>query len=144
MIFTQGWAPVEAKTAATKKFQADLKKYADYTGVPDFGIYTGYTDCELAIIGLKEQGKDLDRSTFADGLRTLGKVNPGNLSCQPLDISVESYGKPPATSCLWTTIVKDGKFVVLKPKTGGKPFWTGKLVGESVTQATTTTAAPTS
>ena len=37
VIFTQGWAPVEAKTKATKKFQADLKKYADFTGVPDFG-----------------------------------------------------------------------------------------------------------
>ena len=37
VIFTQGWAPVEAKTKATKQFQADLKKYADFTGVPDFG-----------------------------------------------------------------------------------------------------------
>ena len=144
VIFTQGWAPVEAKTKATKAFQADLKKYADYTGVPDFGIYTGYTDCDLAITGLKEQGKNLDRTTFADGIRALGKVNPANLSCQPLDLSVESYGKPPATSCLWTTIVKDDKFVVLKPKTGGTPFWTGKLVGASVTAPTTTTAAPAS
>ena len=83
VIFTQGWAPVEAKTAATKKFQADLKKYADFTGVPDFGIYTGYTDCDLAITGLKEQGKDLDRSTFADGLRALGKVNPGTSAASP-------------------------------------------------------------
>ncbi len=77
VIFTQGWAPVEANTTATKKFQADLKKYADYTGVPDFGIYTGYTDCDLAITGLKEQGKNLDRSTYADGLRALGQGQPG-------------------------------------------------------------------
>ena len=83
VIFTQGWAPVEAKTKATKSFQADLKKYADYTGVPDFGIYTGYTDCDLAIIGLKEQGKNLDRSTFADGLRALGKVNPATSAASP-------------------------------------------------------------
>ena len=38
--------------------------------------------------------------------------------------------------------VKDGKFAIRKPKTGGS-FWTGKLVGKSVTEnATTTTAAP--
>ena len=68
------WAPVESKTKATKRLQADLKKYADFTGVPDFGIYTGYIDCDLAIIGLKQQGKNLDPSTFADGIRKLGKT----------------------------------------------------------------------
>ena len=51
VIFTQSWAPVEAKTKATKQLQADLKKYADSTGVPDFGIYTGYTGCDLIIQG---------------------------------------------------------------------------------------------
>ena len=30
--------PVEIKDAATKQFQADLKKYAKVTGVPDFGM----------------------------------------------------------------------------------------------------------
>jgi ABC-type branched-subunit amino acid transport system substrate-binding protein len=143
VIFFQGWAPVEAKTKATKQFQADLKKYANFTGVPDFGIYTGYTDCDLAILGLKQQGKNLDQSTYADDLRKLGKVNPAGLLCQDLDISVEGYGKPAPTNCTWAMIVKNGKFVVLKPKTGDKPFWTGKLVGASVTEnATTTTAAP--
>ena len=39
--------------------------------------------------------------------------------------------------------VKNGKFVVLTPKGGKTLFWTGKLVGKSVTEnATTTTAAP--
>ena len=79
VIFTQGWAPVEAKTKATKQFQADLKKYANYTGVPDFGIYTGYIDCDLAILGLKQQGKNLDQSTFPEDIRKLGKFNPANL-----------------------------------------------------------------
>ena len=145
VLFTQGWAPVEAKTKATKQLQADLKKYTDYTGVPDFGIYTGYTDCDLAITGLKEQGKDLDQSTYADGIRKLGKVNPADLGCQPLDLSVENFGKAPATTCSWALFVKDGKFAILKPKGGGDPFWTGKLIGASVTEnATTTTAAPAS
>jgi hypothetical protein len=39
-------------------------------------------------------------------------------------------------------IVKDGKFTLLKQKGSDKPYWTGKLIGRSVTEATTTTAAP--
>ena len=121
--------------------QADLKKYAGYTGVPDFGVYTGYVDCDLAILGLKQQGKNLDQSTYADGLRKLGQVNPAGLGCQDLDISVASYGQQPPTICSWAMIVKNDKFVVLKPKGGTTPYWTGKLVGKSVTEATTTTTA---
>jgi branched-chain amino acid transport system substrate-binding protein len=141
VIFTQGWAPVEAKTKATKQLQADLKKYTGETGVPDFGIYTGYVDCDLAILGLKQQGKNLDQSTYADDLRKLGQVNPAGLNCQALDISVEGYGKAPETICQWALTVKNDKFVILKPKSGGKPYWTGKLITAS-TVATTTTAAP--
>ena len=144
VIFTQSWAPVEAKTKATKQLQADLKKYADSTGVPDFGIYTGYTGCDLIIQGLKQQGKNLDQSTFSADMRKLGQVNPADLDCQPIDISVASYGKQPPTICSYAMQLKNGKFVILKPKSGGKPYWTGKLVGKSVTEAaaTTTTAAP--
>ncbi len=144
VLFTQGWAPVEAKTKATKLLQADLKKYADFTGVPDFGIYTGYVDCDLMITGLKQQGQNLDQSTYADGLRALGKVNPAGLGCQPIDISAETYGKPAPTICSWALFVKDDKFVVLSPKGGGDPFWTGKLISASVSAPTTTTAAPAS
>jgi ABC-type branched-subunit amino acid transport system substrate-binding protein len=142
VIFTQGWAPVEAKTKATKQFQADLKKYADYTGVPDFGIYTGYTDCDMAILGLQQQGKTLDQSTYSADLRKLGKINPAGLNCQDLDISAESYGKSPPTICTWALQVKNDKFVVLKPKGSSTPYWTGKLIGASAA-ATTTTATTT-
>jgi hypothetical protein len=72
-----------------------------------------------------------------------GHVNPAGLNCQDLDISAESYGTSPPTICQWSMQVKDGKFVVLPPKGGGKPYWTGKLIGASVTEnTTTTTAAP--
>ena len=37
--------------------------------------------------------------------------------------------------------VKDGKFVLLKPKGSKTPYWTGKLIGASAV-STTTTAAP--
>ena len=131
VLFTQGWAPVEAKTKATKLLQADLKKYADFTGVPDFGIYTGYTDCDLTITGLKQQGKNLDPTTFADGIRKLGQVNPADLSCQPLDFSDASFGQPAPTTCSYAMHVKNGKFVILKPK-GGSDAVLDREAGRSV------------
>jgi branched-chain amino acid transport system substrate-binding protein len=140
VIFTQGFQPVELKTKATKQFQADLEKYTDFSGVPDFGIYTGYMDCDLAITGLKQQGQNLDRSTYAADLRKLGKVNPAGLNCQPLDISVETFGQPAQEICQYAMIVKDGKFTLVREKGSDKQYWRGKLIGRSVTEATTTTA----
>jgi branched-chain amino acid transport system substrate-binding protein len=142
VIFTQTWQPVELKSKATKRLQADLKRYADYSGVPDFGIYTGYTDCDLAITGLKAQGDDLDRSTYADAIRDLGQVNPAGLGCQPLKLGLDTFGKASPESCSYAMYVDGGKFRLLEPKGTGKPFWVGKLIGRSVTEATTTTAPP--
>jgi hypothetical protein len=141
VVITWGWQPVELKTKETKQFQADLKKYADVTDVPDFGIYTGYVDCDLAITGLEEQGKNLDRSTYSDSVRNLDQVNPAGLGCQPLELGLDTYGKQPAESCQYVVYVKDGKFTLLKPKGSNKPYWTGKLIDQSVTD-NSTTAAP--
>jgi branched-chain amino acid transport system substrate-binding protein len=135
VIMTQGWAPVELKTAATKELQANVKKYAGYSGVPDFGIYTGYTDCLLAIAGIQAQGKTLDPTTFADATRGLGQINPGNLSCQPLNLGAATYGKPNPTNCTYAVYLKNGKFVLLKPKGSKSPFFTGKLIGGSVSSS---------
>jgi branched-chain amino acid transport system substrate-binding protein len=143
VIYTQGWAPVELKTKATKQLQADLKKYSGYTSIPDFGIYTGYSDCDLMILGLKQQAKNLDQSTYSSDLRKVGTFNQGGgLGCGPTDISAATYGKPAQDICTWAVIVKDGKFVLLKPKGSSQTFWTGKLIGKSVAEATTTTTAP--
>jgi branched-chain amino acid transport system substrate-binding protein len=150
IVFTTGWAPVELKTQATKRFQADLKKYSGFTGVPDFGVYTGYIDCDLAILGLKQQGKNLDPATFVDDLRSIGKFNPGGgLGCADLFLSPETYGKvnlaaPGTTPCTWALQVKNGKFVIFKPKGAKTSYWTGKVIPKSVppeyqTTATTTT-----
>jgi branched-chain amino acid transport system substrate-binding protein len=133
------WAPVEIKSKATKRFQADLAKYAGYTGVPDFGVYTGYITCDLAILGLQQQGDDLDPTTFSDDLRSVGEFNPGGgLGCRNANLSLETYGKVAPTSgsqqkaCAWVMQVKDGKFVVLEPKGGKTSYWTGDLIPESL------------
>jgi ABC-type branched-subunit amino acid transport system substrate-binding protein len=135
------WAPVELKTKGTKQFQADLKKVG-YAGVPDFGVYTGYVTCDLAILGLQHAGNPPTRQGFIDGLHKLGHFNPGDgLGCQDVDISLEHYGQAPPTVCSYYLQVKNGKFVVYKQK-NGDPVWKGKLIQASTQATTTTTAAP--
>ena len=102
-VLFQTYKPVELKDKATKQFQADLKKYAGLTGVPDYGQYTGYITCELAILGLQNAGKTPTRRGFIDGLRKLGSYDEAGLACTPVDISLEPFGTAPRraarTSC---------------------------------------------
>jgi Periplasmic binding protein len=148
-VVFQTYKPVELKTKETKRFQADLKKYSGLTGVPDYGDYTGYITCELAILGLQNAGKTPTRRGFIDGLRKLGTYDEAGLACSPVDISLEHIAVAPTTGCSYYMYVKDGKFVVMNK---GKPY-TGKLVGSKEAMAanaagdlstaiTTTTAAP--
>jgi ABC-type branched-subunit amino acid transport system substrate-binding protein len=148
-FFLTSYNPVEIPTAATKKFQADLKKYAKFTGVPDFGVYNGYILADLIIKGCENAGKDLTRQGIVDGVHAVGKYDQAGLGCQPVDVSLEGRGHASKTSCGWFMQVKDGKFVPF-PK-NGKPI-SGELVGtpEGILKATeggaieapTTTAAP--
>jgi branched-chain amino acid transport system substrate-binding protein len=152
IVLTTGWAPVELKTEATKRFQADLKKYAGFTAVPDFGVYTGYIDCDMAIMGLEKQGDDLDPTTYWQALRSVGTYNAGGgLGCTNSNLSLETYGKIVVGGeangqrvCTWALQVKDGKFVVLKPKDAKTSYWTGELIEESVDPqyVVTATSAP--
>lgn len=133
-VFTTQWQPVELKTKATKQFQADLKKYASYTGVPDFGQYTGYITCELAILGLRAAGKTPTRAGFVTGLRNVGSYDAAGLNCGPTDISAKHYGTYPVQGCTYAVTVKNGKFVVSNK---GKVIPT-KLVGDPAVMATKT------
>jgi branched-chain amino acid transport system substrate-binding protein len=145
-LFFTGYKPVELKTAETKKFQADLKKYADFTGVPDFGVYNGYILADLAIKGLEAAGKTPTRQGFIDGVHAVGMYDQAGLGCQPVDVGLAGRGKPPTKTCGYVLQVKDGKFVPF-PKSG-KPI-VGKLAGtpEALAAAaagtTATTVAPT-
>ena len=141
------YRPVELGGPAVKQFQANLKKYAGLAGVPDYGTYTGYITCDMAIKGLQAAGKNPTRQGFIDGVRGLGQYDGAGLTCAPIDVSAASFGKVTKTSCSWFITVKDGKFKILN---GGKPY-TGKLVGDPALIAQyennsggipTTTAAP--
>jgi branched-chain amino acid transport system substrate-binding protein len=146
-VVSQTYKPAELKNdPGVKEFRANLKKYAGLTDVPDYGQYTGYIDCDLAITGLEQAGKNLTGQGFVDGVHKLGMYDAANLQCGKVDISLENYGKSPETSCAYFMYIKDGHFVVMNK---GKPV-TGKLVGDPKLLAenkagpseTTTTAAP--
>jgi branched-chain amino acid transport system substrate-binding protein len=146
-IFTSQYAPVELKSKATTAFQSNLKKYAGVTGVPDYGGYTGYIGCDLAVTGLQHAGQNPTRRGFIDGLHELGTYDAAGLTCAPVDISLKNFGKAPATSCVYIVHVQDGKWVL---NNKGKPV-IGKLVGSKAaleanrtgdTSALTTTTAP--
>jgi len=149
-VLFQTYKPVELKTPETKAFQANLKKYGGLTGVPDYGVYTGYITCDLAITALKAAGKNPTRTQFVDGFRKLGTYDQAGLACAPINVDLASYGKAPAKGCAYYIQVKNGKFVVMNK---GKPIF-GDLVGSADALkanatgnpllVTTTTAAPAS
>jgi branched-chain amino acid transport system substrate-binding protein len=138
VLLVAGVAPVELETKASKQFVSDLKKYADYTEIPDLGVYTGYLSCDMAILGLKHAGKTPKRSAFSPNLRKLATYDQAGLACAPVDISLEGFGKPGEDQCFWTLQVEDGKFVPYPAS--GKP-WRGKLIQKSTEATTTTTTA---
>ena len=148
-VVSQVYKPAElASDPAVKKFRADLKKYADITGVPDYGAYTGYIACDMAITGIEQAGKNPTGQGFIDGLHKLGTYKAADLTCAPVDISLENYGKTPEKSCQYFITFKNGKFVVMN---NGKPI-IGKIVGDpeliaankrgDAAEVTTTSAAP--
>ena len=83
-MVSQVYKPAElASDPAVKKFRADLKKYASITGVPDYGAYTGYIACDLAITGMQQAGKNPTQKGFIDGLHKLGTYKAADLTCAP-------------------------------------------------------------
>ncbi len=128
VLFAQGWAPVELKTAATKKFVGDLTKYTSYRGVPDFGVYTGYLTADMLIKGLQAAGKSVTRDGYITATKGLGTFDDAGLGCQPVDVSAAGYGKAPRTACSWYLQIKNGKFVLYP---NSKPI-RGTLIKASV------------
>jgi branched-chain amino acid transport system substrate-binding protein len=153
-VMQSSYKPIELGGKAIKTFTTNLKKYGGITGVPNYGVYTGYITCDMAIKGLKNAGDNPTRQGFVDGLRKTdgGIYDSAGLTCNPINLSYEHFGKiSDLESCLYYVTVKDGKFVVynngkpIKGKTVGDPEILAKYKADGATsEATTTTAAPSS
>ena len=152
-LLQSSYKPIELNDPAVKTFVNNLKKYSDITGVPNYGVYTGYITCDMAIRGLANAGKNPTRQSFVDGIRKAngGKYDSAGLTCRDVDLSYEHFGKISSEpACIYYVQVKNGKFV---PYNGGKPI-TGKTVGDPAiikkytesggTGVVTTTAPPAS
>ena len=140
---------MELKDAATKQFQADLKKYANVTGVPDYGMYTGYILADYAIAALQKAGNPPTRQGLIDGAHGIGQYDQAGLACQPVDVSLGGRGKVPATSCAYVVKLKDGKFCssrrAASRSSGSSSVHPTALAANKAGEAvTTTTAAPAS
>ncbi len=153
-VMQSSYKPIELGGPAIKTFVNNLKK-GGITGVPNYGVYTGYITCDMAITALKNAGKNPTRQSFVDGIRNAndGMYDSAGLTCKPIDLSYDHFGKISSTpGCLYYVQVKDGKFVVYnkgKPITSttvGDPEIIAKYKegGSSSSSATTTTAAPSS
>ena len=150
-VMQSSYKPIELGGKAIKTFTTNLKKYGDITGVPNYGVYTGYITCDMAIKGLQNAGDSPTRQSFVDGLRKTdgGIYDSAGLTCNPINLSYEHFGKiSDLESCLYYVQVKDGKFVVynngkpIRGKTVGDPDIIAKYKADSSSSATTTTAAP--
>ncbi len=150
-VLQSSYKPIELNDPAVKTFVKNLKKYGGVTGVPNYGVYTGYITCDMVVTGLQNAGKNPTRQSFVDGIRNTNKgiYDAAGLTCKPIDLIYAHYGKIASTpGCIYYVTVKNGKFV---PYNGGKPVQ-GKTVGDPAiikkysesggTGVATTTAPP--
>jgi len=101
--------PVELHTPATVAQQAAFKKYAGFTGVPDFGWSEGWESAGLLIEGLQVAGKNPTRQSFITNLRKVTSWNDNGLLSVP--INYEHTTTPAKTLCGWTVQLVGHKFV---------------------------------
>ncbi len=101
--------PVEVHTPATIQEQAAFKKYAGFTGVPDFGWTEGWESAGLMIEGLQVAGKNPTRQSFITNLRKVTSWNDNGLLSVP--INFEHTTTPGKKLCSWTTQLIGHKFV---------------------------------
>ena len=112
-VVSQTYKPVELeRPGGQDSSRPNLKKYAGITGVPDYGAYTGYITCDMAITGLQQAGKNPTRRGFVDGLRNLGIYDRRRARRASRSTSASRhYGKIAGQrAASYFVTVKNGKF----------------------------------
>jgi branched-chain amino acid transport system substrate-binding protein len=115
--------PVELHTPATIQEQAAFKKYAGFSGVPDFGWSEGWESAGLLIEGLQVAGKNPTRQSFISNLRKVTSWDDNGLLSEP--INFEHTTTPGKTLCGYTVQLIGKKFV----PTSTKPVCTKMVPG---------------
>ena len=93
VMFT-AYRPVElGRTRRSRSSRPTSRSTPGITGVPDYGAYTGYIVCDMAITGLKNAGKNPTRQGFVDGIRKPRRVRRCRTARAPIDVGYENFGK---------------------------------------------------
>ena len=87
-----------------------LKKYAHYTGIPDFAWYEGWGATDLMIKGLELAGKNPTRQRFITALRKVNNYNMGGLE-NPVNLTLSQFGKAPTKLCGYLAQFEGTSFV---------------------------------
>ena len=117
-FFVIGGRPVELHTPATEAFQAALKKYANFTGVPDYGYYAGWETADLAVDGLEGVAKNPTRAGFLDALHNMTAFTAGGLE-NPINLSLAAFGKSSTEKACSTWFLQlEGKKFIPVPANG--------------------------
>jgi branched-chain amino acid transport system substrate-binding protein len=115
--------PPELHTPATVAELAAFKKYAGFSGLPDFGWTVGWESAGLLIKGLQVAGKNPTRQSFITNLRKVTSWNDDGVLAEPVDY--KTYMVPPQKECGYTEQLIGHKFV----PTSTKPVCTTKVAG---------------
>ena len=87
----------------------------DVTGVPDYGMYTGYILADYAIAAMQKAGQGPDPPGPHRRRHGIGQYDQAGLACQPVDVSLGGLGKVPTTACALRPQA-DGRQVRLFPE----------------------------
>ncbi len=125
-MVTNGQVPVELKTAATQKEQADFAKYQGFTGIPDFGWTEGYASADLLIKGLEVAGQNPTRKSFIDNLRQVTNYNVEGLATNTVNYT--TVQNIPNQTCSYYVQLVGKAFTVVN---GGKQLCGTLITGKS-------------
>jgi branched-chain amino acid transport system substrate-binding protein len=111
------WKPAELDDAATQLEESDLKKYADFTGVPGFDYTYGWLAASLTITALQAGGKEPTRASVMSGLSKITGWTGEGMTAGPVSFAPSAFGKADAIqegggNCIYTVTVKGSQFTL--------------------------------
>ena len=75
----------------TQNFTGALSTYAHYTGIPDFGWYSGWLGADLMIYGARGAGVNPTRTSFMSYLHSVASYTAGGLVV-PANLTLAAFG----------------------------------------------------
>jgi branched-chain amino acid transport system substrate-binding protein len=128
VYFLLGYEPAEMKTAATKKFAADLAA-SGTTGVPTYGEYNGYVSIGMLLDALKNAGANPSQASLLTALRGVHKFDAlGLWGGRTIDIN-DRVNLTSASTCSYVTKLVGTNFELV---TGADPICGAVVPGETV------------